>query len=189
MTYIDEESGKEFETLDEMIASWPEPTFWEKVWYKIRRLKDIPWWFKHRLVPKHRYHVAKTKPFLKPGYCDPMLRIQVVIFEETYSFIEWQKRQGYWKPSTMTEADFRKEWDDDEHVKGSLKWQEEENIAMKELEEVADWWALRRKTGDFYLPETYEGNISEYSEKMRKVDQEIDENVQKVVRNLHRLWD
>jgi hypothetical protein len=40
---------------------------------KMRRLSDIKWWFKYRLMKKHRYHIVDTG--LKPGYydCDTIL--------------------------------------------------------------------------------------------------------------------
>ncbi len=41
-------------------------------WFRVKAmtLRDIKWWFIHRLVPKHRYHVIKPKT-LTPNYYDP----------------------------------------------------------------------------------------------------------------------
>lgn len=67
----------------------------------MKALENILWWFKHRLVPRHRYHVMKTP--LKPGFCDPSLRIAACLFAEAECYVE---RVQYvdWADDTHEEA-------------------------------------------------------------------------------------
>ncbi len=51
-----------------------------------RRLKDLWWWFRHRLDPRHRYHVVPTG--MRPGYYDPDIRLISAFFNETATFVE-----------------------------------------------------------------------------------------------------
>jgi len=51
-----------------------------KTWWS-----DTYWWFIHRLVPKHRYHVVDTG--LPPGYYDPDIRLLAGIFNEVHKFV------------------------------------------------------------------------------------------------------
>ena len=49
------------------------PDFFDTIKF---RVKEIYWWFGHRIFPNHRYHVCPTG--LKPGYYDiPELMIYV----------------------------------------------------------------------------------------------------------------
>jgi hypothetical protein len=60
------------------------------------KIKDIYWWIKHRIDPRHRYHVIKTG--LKPGYYDIdhlllhgcfSLLVRFVEEEKCFEHINW----------------------------------------------------------------------------------------------------
>ena len=82
-----------------------------RMWSRITwNLKDAYWWVIHRVVPKHRYHVAKTG--LTPGYYDPCVRVLATIFTETEAFVAHQQD---------TRNEFRTDWAaNEQHAKA---WQ------------------------------------------------------------------
>ena len=49
------------------------------------RIRDLYWALRHRLDPRHRYHVMQTG--LAPGYWDPDSRILNAVMEEADQFI------------------------------------------------------------------------------------------------------
>lgn len=50
------------------------------------KLRDVYWRFLHRFWPSKQFHIVRTS--LDPGYYDPDIRIQQVMFELTKEFIE-----------------------------------------------------------------------------------------------------
>ena len=63
-----------------------------RLWGRFKRVPgDILWWFKHRLVPKHRYHVINTGR--KPGYYDPHDKIVNAVLNETHTFVVFEEKQ------------------------------------------------------------------------------------------------
>ena len=94
MTFIDE-NNKEYETIEEYIDSLPPPTWKDKIrWFFTRDLPDSYWWFVHRLIPKHRYHMIRTG--LKPGYHDPCVRLICAIMEETVMYVDLAGKMFVW---------------------------------------------------------------------------------------------
>jgi hypothetical protein len=165
----------------------PEPTLATKVYWTLRTLpKNILWWFKWRFIPKHRYHIPKTGPFLTPGYCDPCVRIQVVMFEETYQFVRNVAKFGYGGRLSETDEELwertkpNQSWFDEEK-----KFREHTNSTWDDLEKIADWWEVRRKLKDFYLDSDFEG---EYIKKLEKADNTIDEMTALVAKHINFLW-
>ncbi len=44
------------------------------------------WWLRYRLVPRHRYHIVRTR--LSPGYHDPSSRILYAVFGELDAWVQ-----------------------------------------------------------------------------------------------------
>lgn len=93
--------------------------WFDDLWWSIKhRAKNAYWWFRHRLDPRHRYHVVRTG--LCPGYYDPDIRLMAAIFNETSLFIE------------RTGSLIR--WNDDGH----------HAAAYKAFTEAAEWWKAHK---------------------------------------------
>lgn len=60
-------------------------------WRRLRYIvtHEWPWWFKHRFVPRHRYHVIRTG--LCPGWYDNDLLMAVLIRKLIVDFVELEK--------------------------------------------------------------------------------------------------
>lgn len=108
------------------------------------RLSDFWWWFRHRLDPRHRYHIAHTS--LKPEYYDPCERIRAVIFEENYRYIrEIQKRYGtVFNTELDRELEDRIGYDYPELIISEKRLRDESNRGYQALKDAADWWETRR---------------------------------------------
>lgn len=94
------------------------PDFFDTIKF---RVKEIYWWFGHRIFPNHRYHVCPTG--LKPGYYDiPELMIYV-----NFKFLE--------------------RYIEDEDAFNVINWDSDEDHknAKKELEEIYQYWKHDRQ--------------------------------------------
>jgi len=79
------------------------------------RLKRRCWWVRHRIDPRHRYHVVSTG--LPPGYHDPDVRLTAAIFNETARYVE--------------------------RTKGVIDWSLHDEAWMA-FSEAAAWWDVHR---------------------------------------------
>jgi hypothetical protein len=50
---------------------------------------EIPWWFRHRLDPRHRYHVIRTG--MPPGWVDREELLAVLMVKMLVDFFEGEK--------------------------------------------------------------------------------------------------
>lgn len=92
------------------------------------RIKDVYWFFQHRLNPRHRYNTIYTS--LKPGYYDPETQILYGCMDTFKNFMETCADKIDWEGSGES------------HAK-----------AYKEMEEIYDWWVNRRPKREDFLPE------------------------------------
>lgn len=67
------------------------PRFIDRKWHRIKR---IPWWFKYRFHPHHRYNVLRTGQ--PPGYYELEDRICLGIFYEFCHFYKHHKSHCCW---------------------------------------------------------------------------------------------
>lgn len=79
------------------------------------------WDVMHRVHPKHRYHVIKPRT-LEPNYHDPREVILHASMELLTQFVEFEKTKGH------------TDWEGSDH----------HAIAWKEMNEVYDWWTIKR---------------------------------------------
>ena len=91
------------------------------------RLNRYIWNIKHRICPRHRYHVIKTS--LRPGYYDPTTLILYGTMDLVKQFVEGTK-------DTIA-------WDGDEH----------HAAAWAELQEIYDWWVNKYPNREKELPD------------------------------------
>lgn len=84
-------------------------------WRVSERVRRTKWFFLHRVVPRHQYHVLRPAT-LKPGYHDPDERMLHALMEELRCFYE----NG--APHI--------EWEADEH----------HSMVHKEMTEIYNWW-------------------------------------------------
>lgn len=87
---------------------------------KARRLfRSLKWWFFHRFVPLHQYHIIRTS--LRPGYYDPCMRLESAIFDVTKEF-----------------------WDNTKHL---IDWNSDKyhKEAAKVFQSATDFWNRSRK--------------------------------------------
>lgn len=102
-------------------------------WYFIRRKLSRPlWWFKHRFVPKHKYHVIYTK--LGPGYSDCDLRILHGAFTPFKEFMD-----NIYEGGTFTIWDYSTT-KPDEYI--SQEYIDERKAVWEEMEKLYCWWVL-----------------------------------------------
>jgi len=124
-----------------------------------QRLSDLWWWFRHRLDPRHRYHVTHTS--LKPEYYDPCERIRAVIFEENFRFIRELRNRG-----SIFNDELDREIEDRigcEHliiIRAEKDLRDINNKVMHMLSDAADWWERRR--GDAHAFYDEEGSTAEH---------------------------
>ena len=105
------------------------------------QVKDIYWWFLHRLHPKHQYHRVKTG--LRPGYYDPCVRILAGIFDEAATFVAHQEDEA---------NEFR--WDYNESPEHRAAW---------------DAFKAAAEFQSVYLADSYDDNESEAVDIAQKV--------------------
>ena len=58
-------------------------------------IRDLVWWFKYRVQPKHRYHVIRTG--FPPGYVPPDVRIEAAIVNVFKTWIERSRPFEYYE--------------------------------------------------------------------------------------------
>ena len=131
----------------------------------LRRIKwfsrDLYWGILHRIIPKYRYHVAKTN--LKPGYYDPQVRITCVIFEETCAFVKYEEDESnFW----------RTDWSDTP----------EHQAAWDAFKAAADFWEKNRPEHGYL-----EMDVDTWEEE-EKIEKEVRELAKKVIDNIRYMW-
>ena len=115
------------------------------------RLNNILYWFKYRLVKKHKYHLVDTK--LSPGYYDYDTRL----LHATFSlFVEFVEEQNQWskikdKIKMYTKLQIEKNWEEWERTKNKkFKIQQKKNYKLKlqmwqDFQELYTWWTKDRQ--------------------------------------------
>lgn len=92
---VDSETGIVYDGYDEMVASWgwkrrlreSVADFWN---LRVKApIRNLVWWFKYRLQPKHQYHIIRTG--LRPGYHDVCTLMPVAIVKLFKDYIEIEK--------------------------------------------------------------------------------------------------
>jgi len=84
----------------------------------VQDIRDAYWWARHRIDPRHRYHVVKTG--LPPGYYDPCDRILASVMNEVTRFVAGPRDPVDW----AFEDGHREAWE--------------------ALTKAADWWSRHR---------------------------------------------
>jgi hypothetical protein len=102
------------------------PSKWRRFSYILTH--EIPWWFKHRLIPQHRYHVVRTG--LKPGYYDPDTLIFWACFKQ---FERYLKYHSEW----LDDPEIYPESEDDGSENG---W----HHFRREAKALRQWWNVDR---------------------------------------------
>lgn len=159
------------EFFEEFDRKWENRTRWQKfkdfLYYRMwRRMIDIPsdilWWFKWRVIPRHRYNYLQTG--LEPGYYDPSYSLPLGLFYTTEMFIEGTKdvvdwdgtedHQEAWKAFTEAvqwyhdnrkelggEGDLEKREDEtyQECWKRELAWRDERNEHLSNIIRYIDF--------------------------------------------------
>jgi hypothetical protein len=84
-----------YKSLDEYCDQLASRSKFQKVydWVRYRLLyiltNEIPWWFRHRFDPRHRYHVLRTG--LEPGWRDRDFLIAWMVRKIFLDFVEQEK--------------------------------------------------------------------------------------------------
>lgn len=133
----------------------------------VKPLRDVKWWFLHRLHPSYRYHVIRTS--LEPGYYDPDTRIINAMFDLLVEFIDETK-------NTI-------DWDADERHK----------VAWEEMNELYYWWVYQRPyreeklNKDYPLPNVSLNRLFDRDEN----DEEMEEwdRISKIHNNIETEWE
>lgn len=87
-----------------------------------RRLRDVGWWFKYRLHPRHRYHVVKFGP---PGWYDRDHAMFLCCFKLLDEFVTG-------------------ELDNPDSVKTDWQATPEHRHAIQEIRSLHFWWRHQR---------------------------------------------
>ena len=114
-TLEDWDKWKEQNMKDHRFLYWllDEVPFFLK--YRIyKNITDFIWKIKHRVIPKHKYHIIRTD--LEPGYHDPVEQIPHAIFSIFVEYFETDVPKIDWNAT-------------EEHAK-----------VYKEMKEIYDWW-------------------------------------------------
>ena len=90
------------------------------------RWRNRVWAFKHRFIPKHKYHIIRTS--LKPGYWDPDTQILHAVMDTVKQFVDITKDSVNWES-------------EDAHAH-----------AWAELQAVYDWWVNKYPNREDELP-------------------------------------
>jgi hypothetical protein len=95
--------------------------------YLTANIRTFKWWILHRLHPKHRHHIVKTR--LKPGYYDT----DMLILEASFALL-------------CDFADFN-----DKNPSRDWQYDEESSRALKEINELRDWFVnVRPKRNEIF---------------------------------------
>lgn len=112
---------------------------------------DVIWWIRHRIDPRHRYHVIKTE--LKPGYHDVPELLLYGCFSLLVRYVEKEK--------ALKMID----WDHDETYQ----------CVASEIEDLYHWWKFeypkREKELDRLLKIMYPGTIIDRPNNFKSADE------------------
>lgn len=100
------------------------PMWWDVTRGRIKRAK---WGFKHKYLPRHKYHIVRTS--LEPGYYDPDIRILYATMDMVREYVEITRDVVDWTSDPGHEH------------------------AWKELQEIYDWWVNEYPNRENELPE------------------------------------
>jgi hypothetical protein len=104
-----------------------------------QRLSDVLYWFRYRLIPRHRHHVVAPRT-VKPGYIDPremLLHCNFHIFAEFMTYQLSDDCRVLWYYPELDEIEDSSTIEDYEHkVTRNATW----NTMM----ELYNWWSIER---------------------------------------------
>lgn len=171
---------KEFYTMEEFLEELKTPfTLWERVRYGVPRFfSDLYWAIKHRIIPKHKYHIIRTG--LKPGYYDPDTRILHCIFSEVYNWAEYNNPiiaeneeyvSVYDRPLTLKDDG---EWLVNEKNGRTSHFIGDQNVKL--LVDAAEWWGDNKDK--FFDEYGEEGGF----------DMELKKHLGNIIQRLDYLW-
>jgi len=155
--------------------------WYENVRWPLRNswISEVYWWVQHRINPKHRYHIVKTK--LPPGYHEVETRMFYAMFQLFAEFMEHQLKNPHvvWQYDESVFEDWMIE-DDPEGVKREI---ESRNKTWKEMNDLNTWWTVTFPALEKEMEEDYSIEGEE------KFEEEIEKMMIRLIKVRRILWD
>lgn len=131
------------------------------------KLRNAVWWVKHRIIPRHRYHLIDTK--LPPEYYDIDVRMLYGCFSLLVDYVENElphassvDKKNKSKRQIGLEAL-------DSYIVFNLEEDQKNHADMyQEIKDLYLWWndVYLKRNDEQYVPELYEQNYQEDNEKL-----------------------
>ena len=148
------------------------PTFFGRLRYKCH---NALWWVRHRIDPRHRYHVVHTG--LKPGYYDKDYLILHSCFNLLKDYVEVEKPFEHF----VTDEETKPIWDE---VKALYNWWTILRPSRKEIACPSD--LLEHGIG-YSSPESSKWAL-DHADQEQKWNDEDDAMLIRLIKVRHHLW-
>ena len=168
-------------------------------WYQFSNPGPI-WWLKYRLIPRHRYHVVKTN--LKPGYHDPRTRILHAVFcdFESWALSDYHT-DGYIVSGKINipkniVGDAKVSYDNGTTAsEEDIEYYKSKKDMFDDLREAYVWWTSINRNPEKWIEDTcFIGDGTENNKYKwdidleNKLEDEIADKLQKVIKHYRNLW-